>query len=435
MDRSIHRIERSLKMLPVSVEFETAIKATTRRFVPRVEVTWTDPTIDPTIDADATDKNYTSYPVQVADLQTLPSYKYFHLDGICKFDGSYHIAPALSEIATVQMGYWGATACNGSAQWSAPYPTIIVDFAARPITSLVVVGDSQYNEYPVDFDIEIYNAADVLIYSVAVTGNTRLNWNLSVSEENINDATYMKLILKKWSLANRVAKILEFYTSLAETYTGDEVVSMNLLEEREVSDGSIPIGNISANELDLSLQNIRIIKDGESIVDPFFPSNPNTYLQNVIKKNRKIRAWIGLYLPDDSVEYLSLGTFWSGDWNANDQDSTIQTSARDRMELLRNAICSTLPLYENISLYDLAENLLNNAKSDIPMPDLIWEIDIELQSFMVPYGYFPRQDYFKCIKDLVTACMGVAYMSRDDVLIINGPSSHERPGTVTTEGA
>jgi hypothetical protein len=422
-------------MLSVSSEFTTAIKATTRRFVPKVEITWTDPTIDPTVDADATDKNYTSYPVQVADTTIVPSYKYFHLDGACKFDGTYHIAPAASEIATVQMGYWSATACNGSAVWGPPYPTITVDFAARPITSLVVSGDSQYNEYPVDFDIEIYDAADALLLSVAITGNNRLNWSQSISDEGINDATYMKLILKKWSSANRVAKILEFYTSIAETYTGDEIVSMNLLEEREVSDGSIPIGNISANELDLSLQNIRIIKDGASIVDPFFPSNPNTYLQNVIKKNRKIRAWLGLVLPDDSVEYLALGTFWSGDWNTGDKDSTVSTSARDRMELLRNAICSTLPVYEDISLYDLAENLLNDAKTNIPMSELTWGIDTELQSFMVPYGYFPRQNYFKCIKDLVTACMGVAYMSRDDVLIINGPSSYARPGTVTTEGA
>jgi hypothetical protein len=421
-------------MLPVSSEFETAVKANNRRWVPKVEITWTDPLIDPTVDVDATDKNYTSYPIQVADLYTIPNYKYFHLDGICKFDGSYHIAPGVSEIATVQMGYWGATACNGSAQWSEPYPTITVDFAARPIVSLVVAGDSQYNEYPVDFDIEIYNAADSLIYSIAVTGNTRLNWSLSVSEENINDATYMKLILKKWSCANRVAKILEFYTSLSETYTGDEIVSMNLLEEREVSDGSIPIGNISANELDLLLQNIKIIKNGESIINPFFPNNPNTYLQNVIKRNRKIRVWLGLVLPDDSIEYISFGTFWSGDWNVNNQDSTIQTNARDRMELLRNAICSTLPVYDAISLYDLAENLLNNAKTNIPMPDLVWDIDTELQLFIVTYGYFPRQSYFKCIKDLVIACMGAAYMSRDDVLIINGPSSYARPETVTTEG-
>ena len=420
-------------MLPVTAEFQTAVKATVRRWRPRLAITWTDPTIDPTIDADATDKNYTSYPEQVADTLILPTYKYFHLDGICKFNGTYHIAPAVSELATIQMGYWSATACNGSAQWSGSYPTITVDFAARPITALVVSGDSQYNEYPVDFDIEIYDAADTLLYSVAVTGNNRLNWNLSISDEDIVDATYMKLIIKKWSLANRVAKILEFYTSIAEIYTGDEVVSIILLEEREISDGSIPIGNISANELDLALQNIRIVKDGESIVDPFFPSNPNTYLQNVIKKNRKIRAWLGLVLPDDSVEYITLGTFWSGDWNVNDKDSVVTTSARDRMELLRNAICSTLPVYASISLYDLAENLLNAAKEDIPMADLTWEIDDELENFIVPFGYFPRQSYFKCIKDLVTACMGIAYMSRDDVLIINGPSSYTRLGT--TEGA
>ena len=207
------------------------------------------------------------------------------------------------------------------------------------------------------------------------------------------------------------------------------------MEEREIGDGSLPIGNISANELDLSLQNISIIKDGEAIIDPFFPSNPDSYLHNVIKKNRRVRAWIGILLSDASIEYIPLGTFWTGDWSAEEQESTVSTSARDRMELLRAAICSTLPVYESVTLYDLAENLLNNAKTAIPMPDLTWEIDVALQLITVPYGYFPRQDYFACIKQLVTACMGQAYMSRGDVLIITGPGNYERPGTTTTAGA
>ena len=424
-------------MLPVSAEYETAIDATDRKFVPKVEVTWTDPFIDASITADGgADENRINYPEQVADLTETMTRKWAHLDGTLKPDGIFYPCPDQTQAdAGAQMGWWGATRCNGSAAWAGTFPTLTVNFAARPVMALVVVGDSQYNEYPVDFDIEIYGAGDVLLFSESVTGNTLLKWKESIADENISDATYMKLIISKWSAPSRVVKISEFYTALTETYTGDEVVSLNLLEEREIGDGSLPIGNISANELDLSLQNISIIKDGETIIDPFFPSNPDSYLHNVIKKNRRVRAWIGILLSDASIEYIPLGTFWTGDWSAEEQESTVSTSARDRMELLRAAICSTLPVYESVTLYDLAENLLNNAKTAIPMPDLTWEIDVALQLITVPYGYFPRQDYFACIKQLVTACMGQAYMSRDDVLIITGPGNYARPGTTTTEGA
>lgn len=425
-------------MLPVSLEYTTAIDAPVRRFIPRVEVTWTDPFIDPSITADGgTDENYINYPEQVADLTSEMSRKWAHLDGTFKPDGTFYPAPSPAEAAAgAQMGWWGANRCDGSAEWSpGSYPALTVSFAARPVLALVVTGDSEYNEYPVDFDVTLYDTDDNLLHTETVTGNAALTWRKSIADEGIDDATYMILTVKKWSAPSRVVKIAEFYTSVVEEYTGDEVVSLNLLEEREISDGSVPIGNISANELELTLQNIAIIKDGEKIIDPFFPSNPNTYLRNVIKKNRRIRAWLGIVLPDSSVEEIPLGTFWSGDWSAEEQNSTVSTGARDRMELLRQAICSTMAIYTDISLYDLAETLLEDAKLNIPMTDLTWEIDTALQGFTVPYGYFPRQDYFNCIKDLVTACMGQAYMSRDDVLVITGPGTYTRPGTVTTEGA
>ena len=197
---------------------------------------------------------------------------------------------------------------------------------------------------------------------------------------------------------------------------------MNLLEEREISDGTLPIGNISANELDIELQNVKLVRGAITIPNPFSFENAQSYLQGLLKKNRRIEAFLGLVLPGGSVEYVTLGTFWSGDWNASEKGTIASTSARDRMELLRNAEYSKSLIYESINLYDLMEIVLNSAKTDIPMSDLVWDIDDELEEYTVPVAYFPRQDYFKCIKQIVEACMGQAYMSREDVLIVTGPS-------------
>jgi hypothetical protein len=407
-------------MILVSAEFETAVRATTRRWRPRLQITWTDPQIDPTITASANDENRINYPEQTADLITNPTHKWAHIDGIMVPDGTYYPAPGT--ITEGQMGWWGAIQCNGNAEWSVPYPMLTVEFAERPIVSLAVVGDSIYNEYPVDFDIEIYDIDDVLLHTEVVTGNALLSWAADISGEGINDATYMKLIIKKWNVANRIVKILEFYTSVSDAYEGDDIVSMNLLEEREIADGSLPIGNISANELDFELQNIRLVRGSIETIDPFSYENSASYLENVLKKNRRVIASIGLVLPDSSVEYVTLGTFWTGDWNNSELSPVVSTSARDRMEFLRKAEFTKSIIYEGVTLYVLMETVLNSAKTDIPMTDLIWDIDAELQDFVIPYAYFPRQSYFKCIKQIVEACRGQAYVNRNDTLIVTGPS-------------
>jgi hypothetical protein len=93
------------------------------------------------------------------------------------------------------------------------------------------------------------------------------------------------------------------------------------------------------------------------------------------------------------------------------------------MSLYPKAEYKTSTLFENTTLYDIMDNILNHAKTNIPMTGLVWEIDEELQDYTIDYAWFPRQSYFATIKQIVEACMGQAYMSKEDVLIIEGPSA------------
>lgn len=405
-------------MIAVSAAYEAAVKADVRRWRPRVEVTWTDPLIDPSIVVTANNENYRNIKSQAADLALTPTHKWAHLCPEFRADGTFYPMPDIASGG--QVGYWSAlTAEAGNSE-------LYVSFAARPITAILVCGDSIYDEYPVNFNVYIYNMdpcyGETLIYTENVVGNDAVLWTKDISSESITDATKMRLEIVSWNKANRVVKITEFYTSLVETYEGDDVVSLNLLEEREIADGSLPIGNISANELDIELQNIRIVRNNISYVDPFSWENSASLWNNVLKKNRRIVASLGLVLPDDSVEYIKLGTFWSGDWNTSERSATVQTSARDRMELLNKAEYYKSTVQENVTLYALMQTVLTSALTDIPMSDLVWDISTELQSYIVPYGYFPRQSYFKTIKQIVEACRGQAYMNREDILVVTGPS-------------
>jgi len=85
--------------------------------------------------------------------------------------------------------------------------------------------------------------------------------------------------------AGRQAKIIEFFTSIREVYETGDLVSIRLLEEREASQGSLPVGNISSNEITLVLNN-------ES--KKFDIDNDQSPLKNLLKPNRRIQVWLGI---------------------------------------------------------------------------------------------------------------------------------------------
>lgn len=413
-------------MLPVSLAFTQAAEATVRQIKPLVEIVWSSPFIDTAVDESVNDNNRISFPAQTHDGTRNIIQKWAHLDGIFKPDGTYHPAPADPGVDPLnQMGWYGATECDGSAEW-VTNPELEVTFDPRPIVELLVIGDAVYGEFPTDFEIEVYEGV-ALAHTEVVTGNNAVTWSLDVTSENLLDVTRMVLIVQKWNIPNRIVKISEFYSLFKETYNGDQVSSINLLEERVIEEGSLPVGSISSNEIDLTMNNIRITVGDDEIIDPFFPDNPNSPYHNVVTKNRKVSPSLGFVLPNGSVEYVKLGTFWTMDWQVNEQSGVANVTCRDRMEFLRKAEYKGSHLLIDSNLYELVLVVLNSAKTDIPMPGLNWEVDIALQDFTLAHAWFGKITYFEAIRQIAEACMGQAYMNRDDILIIEGPEQTYRP--------
>jgi hypothetical protein len=317
-------------MIATSAAYDSTVVATTRRWVPRTTITWTDPTIDPTIDTTANDLNRHSYPSQIADLVIEPTHRWAHLDGTCACDAGYYVCPETTEINDFQMGWWGDTTSGVDSSFSGVKPTLTITFNARPVDSLLVTGDSIYNEYPINFDIDIYDGTETLLYHKNVDDNAAVSWSYIISDSTVLTAEKMVLTINAWNLPGRVVKILEFYTGITGIYQGDVITSIDVLEESEMK-GSTPVGNISSNELDLSLQNINI----GGIADPFMQGNTNSPYNNLLLKNRKIEPEIGLYTDATSIEYIPMGIFWSGDWDNKEQGTVVTTSCRDRLGLLQ----------------------------------------------------------------------------------------------------
>ena len=418
----------------ISAGFVTEAKRlVNRKPCAMVEFLWTDAVVDPLLSVESEDKNYNVIVAQgdvlkqVTDSIDRPTHEYIILDGSWVLDeGVKGLAPyTVQEVNENQIG-WGSDSLSDEDGdfTTVPFPAITVNFdpAGRALTSLKVVGDSLLNEYPVNFTITVYSATG-LIHTETVTGNTAVSWRKEISGLGINNAVKIKLEISKWSAANTIAKILEFFTVETDIFAGDEIVSLGILEERSVKNGSSPVGNISCNEIDLKLQNIKITaSDGVTYFDPFsFGNSLNNRFYSFLKPNRKIIAYLGFKAGGVS-EYVRMGTYWTvGDWRCNEIDFSASVTAYDRMKFLKDNTfeCDEISLnLQNKNLKQVAEYVLNHAKNNIPLRDLVWDISDALESYTVPVVWFDKGSYFDAVKAIAEACVGQAWMSKDDVLCI-----------------
>jgi len=287
-------------MIYTSGAFRAAMaKKTKRQVFAKVDINYTDPFVDQSIGVTSSGDAECSHINQVADGIYEPSHNWFSLDGSSLLDGSYVLMPptddTLAELS-MEMGWWSASV-SGAGGTFASAQTLTVVFAERAIERLLVCGDSIKNEYPVDFTIKLYDASNTLLHTETVTANTLYYWSTNIT--SVAAVVKQVLSITKWSHVGRCAKIYEFFTSLRRTYYGDEVFSMELLEERQSDTASVPIGNISSNQLTLRLHN----KARQ------FDYGSTSPLANLAKPMRKIEPYIGaLGVGDATAAYLTMAT-------------------------------------------------------------------------------------------------------------------------------
>ena len=276
-------------MYPVTQDFLDKMKADRRQVLARAVIDYTDPFMDQSLEISASEQANVSYPEQTADSVQEATHKWASLDGSWVLDGTYHLAPPPDKLSQYQFGWWGKQLAGADGAFSAPYPTLTVTHLPRPVHTLRVVGDTARQEYPVDFQIKLYAADGTLLYTETVSGNMQVAWSKILSTP-ILDVVRQVLTITKWSHAGRQAKIIEFFTSMREIYETGDLVSIRLLEEREASQGSLPVGNISSNEITLVLNN----EDKKFDVD-----NEQSPLKNLLKPNRRIQVWLGIDIELD----------------------------------------------------------------------------------------------------------------------------------------
>lgn len=394
-------------MYPVTQEFNAKIKYRDRQVIGKVQIDYTDPYLDQSISVENNEQANVSYPFQVYDGIKEPKGKYLSLDGSCVLNGTYSLAPAPEQAYLNQMGWWGEQLSSGTGVFTTPYPTLKVSFYNRVINKLQAVGDNKRKEYPVDFEINLYDASNVLLHKETVTGNSSVFWEKTLSS-TIQQVEHMELVVFKWSHPNRQVKIIEFFTSVSEIYTDEDgLLKISLLEEMEIDSGGMSFGNVSANEITLELDNS---------TGKFSQGNIYSPLYNMLKPNRRIKAWLGIPKDIGDPEYVPLGTFWSGDWNAPDNGISVKTVGTDRMEILKSVPYNTTGVLSNITLYDLAIDVFTKAGLE---PTEYW-VDTILQDYIIPFVNYQEESSTVVLRHIAQVCLGHCYCNRLGVVMLEG---------------
>jgi len=394
-------------MINVSQEFKDAIQANPRKLYAKAEIVFTDPSVTRNITFLPGSNAYTSYPEQTANNKVETSYKIISLDGYNILDGSYKLAPSEDDTYLIEMGWWSAEISGSDGTFSSA-PIFAIEFESSLVSGITVVGDTQRIEYPVDFTLTFKDSSNSVIDTINITGNDQILWEYKFVT-TLENVARIELTISKWSKPYTNAKIVELFTLLSEMYYNDDIVSLNMLEEIQSEDSKLMVSGVSTNQIQLSLYN----RDKR-----FSAGNTDSPLSNALRPHRKVILYIShkdfKNDPPASDEQVTLGEFWTTEWNVPEDKLFVSLTAQDKLTMLGQSLYRTSVLKYDVTLYELAEDVLIDAKMS---PDEYW-IDPILQNYIIPYGYFKPMTHRQALQRIAQACLGYIYCGRDGKIYI-----------------
>ena len=368
-----------------------------RKILGRVDVIYSDTEISKDIQTTESGNSAISHPDEVFGAYLAPTVKGCTMDGNATMDGSFQMMDD-----SVVLGWWSGS-LSGSNGVLANAPWIEISFVKRPIISWVVLGDEKRNEYPVDFILQ-YKRDGKIVHSDSVTVNNQIQVRLT---PQLEDITSIRLTITKWSKPNACAKILKFYDRMMERYEGDAIEMFEVSEEMGTADGN---HNIVSDTM-----TVNIFNKGRKF--------DKGYLRSLMILDRKLLPSIGIE-TDGEVKYQPLGTFYSDEWQINQDSQWVKCSAVDRLMRLQKKTYVGFPLTENASLHDIAADILLNIGETADT----FVISNDLKSVIVPMAFLPKGTAWDALQEIANAGLCKVFIDREDKINVR---SEKEPKTTT----
>lgn len=353
----------------------------------KVEIIYADEELTRDARIDVSGNSEISNPTDVYKNPYEPTVKACTMDGNSTMDGTFQM---MSNKHIV--GWWGGRLADSKGEF-AQKPYIELSFVMRPIIYWRILGDSKLNQYPVDFVLE-YKRNGVVIKTENVTDNTNLD---IILQPRVADITSIRMTINKWNTPNACAKILRFFEKVYETYEGQDLQSFEVGEELCSAEANY---NINSDSMSVSIYNENRKFD-------------KGYLRSLMLLDRKLIPYIGVE-NNGEIEYTQLGIFYSDTWDISQDSQWVKCMATDRLLRLQKKMYVGFPLVENVSLYEIAEDVLQKA-------GLIAEeyiISDNLKDIVIGMALLPKTTIWDALQEIANAALCKIFVDRYNRIVI-----------------
>ena len=393
--------------VPTLTNVHSRMKEPSRRIYGKVYITYTDPMLDSETTFMTSGNAYNSNNAQVLDSISSIKTKYFTLYDN-KLDGSYPLIDADSQVG------WVSNVLSGADGTFEEPPFIQVNFSERPVMGLSIYFDDSRGAIVNDFTVEYKkkNGTSEIKY---FTGNTKQS--VMITDEAIANVVSIKVTITKIAKPYYPAVIVELPVNSTILYKGykdaSDLISIGLLEELTYKDEIEALGGISANEVTVVLSN----SDKQ-----FYFNNTNSLVAQQLKRNRKIVPWLGVEIIPGEIEWYTLGTFWSYNWNVPTGSLTATVVGFDTIGLLGTTSFTNHTMQVNKSLGELIEYVLDDAK--VLFSFIKYNIDPELYDIIIPYAWFSAASHTAALQKISECYPMHIYCDRDGVITARPQKLH-----------
>lgn len=379
-----------------------AMKSPTRQIYGKVYITYTDPLLNDIItNVSASNEAYNSDITQIADGEANADSKFFKLYDN-NLSGMYTVSGENS-----QVGWTSGVVSDYDGYFNEP-PYILLEFPARPIVQFVVNFDALHNNYARDFIVELTTAdGDIITHHITDNDSAEFSMNF---EEGIAEVISIKITVNRVSKPRAPVTIIDVPALSEFLYVGyqqkSDLISINLLEELTYDDNIEALGGMSANEVVVTLDNASRVFNVDNIASP---------VARQLRRNRKIRPFLGAEVIPGEIEWHSLGTYWSYSWDVPVNSLTASVTGFDTIGLIGTTSYTNHQVIQNKSLGWLIDYVLTDAK--IILPFLEWIVDEALYDVTVPYAWFASSSHAAALRKICQSYPMHIYCDREGRIV------------------
>ncbi len=311
-------------MIKSSDAYREAVEANGRRMYVKAVVDIVDPDMEKGAVTAAEQEPGISRAAQLWDKEFHLSADYASLEpNRWILDGTYIPRPADAATRDWQAGLVGAALSGEGGLFPEPQ-WAQVSFANVSILQACAVAFSDRPEDGVaaDFTVEVLSEG-VAYHTETVTGNTKAL--VPVIGFRVNNPDAIRVTVTRWSLPGRRMRVAEIVPGVYEIWTGRELSEFAVKHQGDPTCLTLPYGTAG---IAMDNQNRRFdprTKDGVFLM---------------IEDRQGIDLYLGAGLPDGTVEWKRLGTFYqaNGGWKTGDNSVTMKWDLVDIVGLLSSRI-------------------------------------------------------------------------------------------------